>query len=143
MANTSLTPLDPAECQVPANSKMSKSLKDAWKIASEDHDLEYFKEILKTWQEENARIAQEVAEAEQKEAEERERKKQEAAAKAKSGDDDGKKKKKARKSKGGDDGDVTMEDADAPKSSKKRKNESDGEGGKVSRDLSFAPYSRY
>lgn len=133
MVNTSLTPLDPEDCKDPPNSKMTNALKKAWVIASEQHDLAYFKGILKTWQEEQAQIEQELREQEEKEAEERERKAQKAAedaAKAAQEDAQPKKKAKSRKSKGGD-GDVEMEDADAPKSSKKRKTEGDADGTKV------------
>lgn len=138
MVNTSLTPLTPEECEAPTNAKMTKALKDAYKIASENHDLEHFKGILKTWQEEQALIEKELREQEEEAALEQERKAQAAAEAAKKGDTEGKppKKSKARKSKGGDD-DVDMEDADAPpKSSKKRKNESDAEGAKVSMSIS-------
>lgn len=131
MVNTALTPLDPEECKVPANSKMTNALKQAYEIASESHDLDYFKGILKTWQEEEARFEKELREQEEKEAEERERKAAEDAKRAEQGDTDEAKakKKKPRKSKGGDD--TEMEDADAPKSSKKRKTEGDADGAKV------------
>ncbi len=134
MVNTSLTPLDPEECKAQPNSKMTNALKNAWKIASEGHDLEYFKGILKTWQEEQAQFEQELREQEEKDAEERARRAEQEAADAERAAEEeksGKKKSKSRKSKGGDD-DVAMEDADAPKSSKKRKVDSDADGGKVS-----------
>ena len=65
MVNTSLTPLDPEDCRDPPNSKMTNALKKAWQIASEQHDLAYFKGILKTWQEEQAQIEQELREQEE------------------------------------------------------------------------------
>lgn len=130
MINTSLTPLDPKECDPLPNTKMTKALQNAWKIASEDHDLQYFKGILKVWQEEQAQIEQEMRQLAEKEEEER----QKRAAKAEEeatleADEEKKPKKKARKSKAGDE-DVEMEDAEAPKSTKKRKKEleSDAEG---------------
>lgn len=135
MVNTNLTPLDPEECNALPNSKMTKALSNAWKIASEGHDLHYFKGILKVWQEEEAKFEKELREEEEreaKEAEERAAREAEEASKAVEEDTKPKKKSKSRKSKGGDD-DVEMEDADAPKSAKKRKKdaESDGDGAKV------------
>lgn len=137
MVNTSLSPLDPEECKTVPKSKMTKALTNAWKLASEDHDLAYFKNILKIWQEEQAAIEKEIREHEEEEArlaEERAAQAEKDAAEAAAQDEVDKKaaKKKSRKSKGGD-GDVDMEDADAPKSSKKRKKESESDGEKVSR----------
>ena len=135
MVNTSLTPLDPAECTETPSSKMTKALQNAWKIASEDHDLDYFKGLLKTWQEEQAQIEKEIREQEELDAvraAEKAEKDAEEAAKATEEDSKPKKKSKSRKSTGGDE-DVEMADADAPKSSKKRKKEaeSDADGAKV------------
>ncbi|SMR51380.1 unnamed protein product [Zymoseptoria tritici ST99CH_1E4] len=117
MNNTFLKPLNPEDCKNPKG-RMTKALLDAYRIASEDHELDYFKGILKQWQEEEiaARNAEAAYEAE------RLREEAEAAAAPKeSGEDVKPKKKVARKSKGADE-DVEMEDADAaPKSSKKRK----------------------
>ena len=135
MVNTNLTPLDPEECTTLPNSKMTKALSQAWKIASEGHDLAYFKNILKVWQEEQVQIEKEIREEEEREAreaEERAARQAEEAEKAVDEEAKAKKKPKSRKSKGGDE-DVEMEDADAPKSTKKRKKEaeSDGDGPKV------------
>ena len=136
MVNTALTPLSPEECTPIPSTKMTKALKEAYKLASEDHDLDYFKGVLKVWQEEQAKYEQEqreLDEREAREAEERAQKEAEEAAAKEQEETQAKKKPKSRKSKGGDgDGDVEMADGDAPKSSsKKRKNESDAEGGKV------------
>ncbi|KAL1583840.1 hypothetical protein WHR41_07097 [Cladosporium halotolerans] len=126
LVNTGLSPLDPEECKSKPNAKMTKALQSAYDIASEGHDLDYFKKILAEFQEESARLEAE-AQKKQEEAEAKAAAKAEKDAKAK----DSKDKKKSRKSKGGaDDEDVDMEDAEAPKSSKKRKKDagSDGEG---------------
>ena len=134
MVNTALTPLSPEECTPLPSTKMTKALKEAYKLASEDHDLDYFKGVLKVWQEEQAKYEQEqreLDEREAREAEERAQKEAEEAAAKDQEETQAKKKPKSRKSKGGD-GDVEMADGDTPKSSsKKRKNESDVEGGKV------------
>jgi len=111
---------------------MSKSLQQAYSIATEAHDLDYYKRLLAEFQEESARLEAE-AEKKQEEAEAKAAAKAEKDAKAKDGEAKDKKK-KARKSKAADEDDVEMEDAEAPKSSKKRKKDadSDGEGPKVS-----------
>ena len=134
MINTSLEPLDLEQVQDLPKTKMTKALQNAWKIAAEKHDLEYFKGILKTWQEEEAQIEKEMREEDERQrklAEEKALRDKEDAEKAAAEEATGKKK-KSRKSKGGDE-DVDMEDADAPKSAKKRKKdaESDAEGAKV------------
>jgi hypothetical protein len=125
--NTGLTPLEPEECNTKPTSKMSKSLQQAYAIAAEGHDLDFYKQVLAEFQEESARLEAEAL-----------KKQEEAAAKAdkdaKAKDGEAKdKKKKSRKSKAADEDDVEMEDAEAPKSSKKRKKDadSDGEGPKV------------
>jgi len=131
MVNTNLTPLDPEQCSSLPTTKMTKALQDAYKIASEDHDLNYFKGILRQWQDEEELIRK----AEEEAAVEAERLAAEQAAKAEQDAANGNeakeksKKKTPRKSKAADE-DVVMEDADAPKSSKKRKKEaeSDAEG---------------
>lgn len=130
MVNTALSPLDPEECTTLPKGKMTKALADAYRLASEGHDINYYKGLLKQWQEDEKAIAEEQRELEA----EAERKAQEKAEKKAAAE-----KKKSRKSKGGDD--VDMEDADAPKSTKKRKKdaESDAEGAKVSRILQRSP----
>lgn len=118
MNNTLLTPLDPEECKAPAGSKMTKALQAAYKIASEDHDLDYFKELLATWQSEVEAYRKAEAEAD---AEEERRLAEQAANEDEAGGEavvEKPKKKAARKSKGGDD--ATMTDA-TPKANNKRK----------------------
>ena len=138
LVNTGLTPLDPEECNSKTSGKMTKALQEAYSIATEGHDIDYFKKILADHQEELARIEAE-AQKKQEEAEAKAAAKAEKDAKAKEAAAD--KKKKPRKSavKGNDEEDVEMEDAEAPKSSKKRKKEadSDGEGPKVSTVMSL------
>ncbi|KAJ5664736.1 hypothetical protein N7462_011549 [Penicillium macrosclerotiorum] len=122
IANSALTPLAPAECKEVSEKNKAKTLIGAYNIASEGHDLAYFKKLLSDHQ---AAIQQEIEEQEAEEA-------AKAAAKA---EKEAKKKKSnssKRKSKGADT-DVDMEDADdskKSKSSKKRKNEADGEADK-------------
>lgn len=128
LVNTGLTPLDPEECKTKPNTKMTKALQSAYDIASEGHDIDFFKQMLLDFQEESAKLEAE-AQKKQEEADAKAAAKAEKDAKAKEGKD----KKKSRKSKtANDDDDVDMEDADAPKSTKKRKKdaESDGEGPK-------------
>lgn len=131
LVNTGLTPLDPEECTTKPSTKMTKALQSAYDIATEGHDLDYFKKILSEFQEESARLEAE-AQKKQEEAEAKAAAKADKEAKAKDGEAKDKKK-KARKSKAADEDDVEMEDAEAPKSSKKRKKDadSDGEGPKV------------
>jgi hypothetical protein len=132
MVNTSLTPLDPSECETLPKSKMTKALTSAWKLASESHDLDYYKNLLKVYQEEQAQIEKEMREEEERIAQENaEIAAREAEEAKEAAEDEAKaKKKKPRKSKGGD-GDTEMEDADAPKSAKKRKKEAESDGDKV------------
>ncbi|KAF2164394.1 hypothetical protein M409DRAFT_25272 [Zasmidium cellare ATCC 36951] len=130
MVNTALTPLDPEECKTMPQSKMTKALQNAYKVASENHDLQYFKDILKQFQEEEELFQRQQAEA----LAEAERIEAERAAQAEKDAEEGasapKTKKKApRKSKAADE-DVEMEDADVPKSSKKRKSAADSDGEK-------------
>ncbi|KAJ6026686.1 uncharacterized protein N7446_004712 [Penicillium canescens] len=116
--NTALTPLEPAECKEISEKNKTKQLISAYKVASEGHDLAYFKKLLNDHQ---AAIDQEEAEIEAEKAEK-------AAAKAAKDSKKGK-----RKSKGAET-DVEMEDADdsrKSKASKKRKNtEADAEADK-------------
>ena len=131
LVNTGLTPLEPEECNTTPTSKMSKSLQQAYAIAAEGHDLDFYKQVLAEFQEESARLEAEALKK-QEEAEAKAAAKADKDAKAK--DSEAKdKKKKSRKSKAADEDDVEMEDAEAPKSSKKRKKDadSDGEGPKV------------
>ncbi|KAK0654494.1 PWWP domain-containing protein 1 [Lasiodiplodia hormozganensis] len=114
--NTELTRLDLEDVKRAVDNndqgKKAKNLWEAWKVASEGHTLEYFKQLLMDHEKAMAEDAQERA---AKEAEKAEK----AAKKAR------------RKSKGGDD-DVEMEDAAgssdsaSKKSAKKRKNDAEG-----------------
>lgn len=104
--------MDPADCKDVAEKGKSKSLIAAFQVAAENHDLEYFKEVL----DEHAAALQ--ADIEAKEARDAEK-----AAKS-----DKKKRKSEAKI---ETEDVEMEDADAEpvakKSSKKRKKEADSD----------------
>jgi len=132
MVNTSLTPLDPAECKEKPKGKMTKALTSAYELAAEGHDLQYFKDLLVKWQEEEQAIQKEMAEVEARRLEEKAAREAEVEDEAENQVKEKKKKKAQRKSKGGD-GDVEMADTAAPKSTKKRKKEveSDAEGAKV------------
>jgi len=102
---------------------------EAYKVAAENHDLSYFKNMLREHEERRLQLEQEEAEREAKKAaKEAKKKSKEAAA----------------------DDDVDMDDADeggegvkAPKSSKKRKKvvDSDGERTKVS--FLYPPFQPY
>ncbi|KAI5366441.1 Putative PWWP domain-containing protein [Septoria linicola] len=131
MVNTSLTPLEPEECLTLPKTKMTKALQEAYKVASEGHDIDFFKDVLRQHQQELEAIVQAQVEYEERLA-------AEAAARAEAaenGEDvttkDKAKKKAPRKNKAADE-DVDMEDADAPKSTKKRKkaDESDADAPK-------------
>ncbi|KAJ5232609.1 hypothetical protein N7468_005565 [Penicillium chermesinum] len=121
ITNTALTKLDPAECKEVSEKNKSKQLIGAYQVASEGHDLAYFKGLLADHQ---AAVQQENDELEAEE---------EAKAKAKA--EKAASKKTKRKSKGAET-DVEMEDADDSKKSKaapkKRKKdaETDGEADK-------------
>lgn len=102
--------------------KKSKALWNAFEVASEEHDLDYFKGVLRDAERARQEEIQKLEEAEAKKAEKKEKGKRKSTA-------------------GVADDDVEMEDADADaetkksKPSKKRKKdaESDGEG-KVSNE---------
>lgn len=123
--NTELTRLDLEDVKRAVDNndqgKKAKNLWEAWKVASEGHTLEYFKQLLMDHEKAMAEDAQERAAKEAEKAEKAEK----AAKKAR------------RKSKGGDD-DVEMEDAAgssdsaSKKSAKKRKNDAEGNDEKVS-----------
>ena len=116
MPNSDLQPLSPDECKdVPEKGK-SKALLEAYKIAADNHDLAYFKEILLDHQEQ-------IAEDEQN------RKEREAKKAAKS-----KRKSDAATTADEDEMDVDEEDEEAKPKSKKRKKaagDSDAEDEKV------------
>ncbi|KAK2589839.1 hypothetical protein QQS21_012477 [Conoideocrella luteorostrata] len=94
--NTNLSELSAEKAKNTINDKMRKDLKAAFELAIEDHPIDYYKDILKSFQEEL--IAQEEA-------------RREAAATPKKG--------KKGKSKAADDEDTEMADPDAPASTKK------------------------
>ncbi|KAI7370675.1 hypothetical protein KC354_g1089 [Hortaea werneckii] len=124
LVNTGLTPLDPEQCKEKPKGKMTKALSSAYELAVENHDLQYYKDELKRFQEEHQQYLESVAEAEaeaERVAEEKAKAAEEAAK-----EEEKKPKKKARKSKGADE-DVEMDDAEAPKSTKKRKKDADSE----------------
>ena len=131
MINTNLSPLKPEECLTLPKTKMTKALQDAYKLATEDKDLAYYKDVLSVWQEEEKRRAEEHAELEAEEARLAEERAKAAEEAEKNGEEPAaqkeKKKKAPRKSKGADE-DVEMEGAEAPKSSKKRKKAADSDG---------------
>lgn len=52
MVNTSLSPLNPEDCKKLRTAAVPKVLQSAYSIAAENHDLEYFKGLLRLWQEE-------------------------------------------------------------------------------------------
>lgn len=114
--NTDLTPLDPETCKdVPEKGK-SKPLIAAYAIAAENHDLQYFKDMLADHQ---RAIEQELEEREAEAA-------AKAAAKA---ERDAKKKKRKSMDVGEEPDDFEMEDVDdeekKTKASKKRKKDAD------------------
>lgn len=123
MLNTQLTRLEAAECADYEEKKISKSLKDAYRIAGEQHGLEYYKNILHVHREEEKKFAEEQAELEIEE----EKEKAEKAVK----DKETPAKKKSRKSKGADVDTTTLDDEEddaEAKPSKKRKKEQDSDG---------------
>ena len=116
--NTDLSPLNlddiKATVENGTQGKRSKLLWEAYKVAAENRDLSYFKNMLREHEERRIQLEQEEADREAKKA----------AKEAK---------KKAKEAVADDDGD--MEDADegvkAPKSSKKRKKEVDSDGERI------------
>jgi len=127
MVNTALSKLVPSECENAGDKKLISSLKSAYALAAEQHDLDYYKQLLR---EHEASIKQQIEE-EAKLEEEAQAKEAAKAEKAAT-----KEKKTKRKSKGAeDDMEVDEDAAAAPKSSKKRKKdaESEGEGPKVNK----------
>ena len=118
--NTDLTPITAEECRDAPEKGKSKLLIEAFKVAGEEHDIDYFKDMIIAHEE--AMQVEKDAKAE-KEAEKEAEKAQKAAAKATKSD------KKKRKSEVKADDDVEMEDVDeAPKkSSKKRKKDAESD----------------
>jgi len=130
MPNVDLRPLDTEELKNETQGKKSKQLWGAYQVAAEGHDLQHFKDVLATHEEE----LREDAAAAEAAAEEK-------AAKAAA-------KKSGKKSKASADEDTVMEDDEdaadeeeeeggkKAKASKKRKKdaESEGEGAKVGVD---------
>ena len=107
--NTDLTPISPEDCKdVPEKGK-SKSLLEAYAVAADAHDLNYFKTMLAEHQEAMVEDAERRAEREAKKAQKAKRK-SDAAAAAEADDmdiddeEEGKPKTKKRKKSIGSDG---------------------------------------
>jgi hypothetical protein len=101
VANTVLSELSPEKARDSITDKMRKDLKAAFDLAAEGHDLDHYKDILKSFQDDLAAAAAAAATP---------------------------KKSKKGKSKATDDEDIDMDDAEEevkPKSAKKRKAEDD------------------
>ncbi len=112
--NTDLNPLSPEDCKEVSEKGKAKSLLAAYEVASEGHDLTYFKEMLAAHASAMAEEEQRIQEIAAEKAAKAERKKRKSEAKVEADD-------------------VDMEDADnaaeVKKSAKKRKKvaESDDE----------------
>lgn len=119
MVNTALTRLEASEIDLSSEKKMQPALKEAHKIASEGHDLDHFKSVLRQHEDE-------IKEYEQQEREAAERKAAEAAEKAEKKAAE----KERRKSKVADD-DAMDVDTEKPSKKRKKEAESEGEGPKV------------
>ena len=115
MPNTDLQALTPEECQDVAEKGKSKALLEAYKIASESHDLAYYKEILLDHQEQ---ITQEEQRQQEREAKKAAKAKRKSDATAPADDDDM---------------EVDEEAEEKPKSKKRKKaaGDSDAEDEKV------------
>lgn len=128
--NTDITPITPEECANAPEKGKTKGLIEAFKIASEGHDLEYFKKVIN---DHNAALQQEEEAIAAREAE-KQRKAQEKADKAAAKAANQKKGKRksiaATETEGEDEGEEVTE---KKKPSKKRKKdaESDEESEKV------------
>ena len=126
-----LSPLDPESCKDVSPKSKGKLLLAAYAVASEAHDLQYFKTLLADHQ---RALEQEI---EEKEAQ--------AAAKAEAKAERDAKKNKRKSMEIVDDEDVDMEDANAEskksKSSKKRKKDTETEDDKVRAvfEIDFGP----
>lgn len=68
IANTDLTPTTPEECKEAIDKPKAKALAEAYKVAAEGHDLEYFKGLLKDHEEALQEDRAEKAEKENKKA---------------------------------------------------------------------------
>ncbi|KAF2224943.1 hypothetical protein BDZ85DRAFT_294777 [Elsinoe ampelina] len=117
MVNTALTKLDPSEINLNSEKKMQPALKDAHRIASEGHDLDHFKSVLRQHEEE----VKEIEKLEREEFERKQAEKEEKEAR--------KAEKERRKSKVADD-DAMDVDEDKPTKKRKKEAESEGEGPK-------------
>ncbi|KAG8627608.1 hypothetical protein KVT40_005091 [Elsinoe batatas] len=117
MVNTALTKLDPSEINLNSEKKMQPALKDAHRIASEGHDLDHFKTVLRQHEEE----VKEIEKLEREEFERKQAEKEEKEAR--------KAEKERRKSKVADD-DAMDVDTDKPTKKRKKEAESEGEGPK-------------
>ncbi|GAB7347428.1 hypothetical protein MBLNU459_g4349t1 [Dothideomycetes sp. NU459] len=148
MVNTALTKLEPGDCsEDKTTAKMTKSLKDAYHIAEERHDLPFFHKMLKEWAEEQKKAEEERI---QKEAEELEKATKKAEKKnEKASQTPAKEKKEKRKSIGksketvsGDD-EMDVDGAESKPSKKRKKDaESEGEGPKKKATKAKAPAAK-
>lgn len=120
VTNTLLTPLDPADCKGISEKSKSQLLLEAYRIAAEGHDLQYFKDLL---QDHEKALEEEREEAEREEAEK-------AKAKAEKAE-----KKTKRKSKAAEPEVETKAAAETPKAKaptkKRKKDETEAEADKV------------
>lgn len=140
IVNSALTPLNPGDtAEDKLKPKMSASLRNAYILADERHDLDYFRSILAEHQEAEKQLQEEIA-AKEAEKQEKEAKKEERAAKASEktkGSEKKAKRKSTAKSKDAvtdeDEMDVDDKESVEAKPSKKRKKDadSDAEGAKV------------
>lgn len=121
MPNSDLADLDPDTVMDVKMDKMRKDLQQAYRLASEKHSLEYYKDLLQQYQEDLL-----------------EKQKAQEAKEAKAQATPAKKSKKAKAEAGAEDEDVEMADADsepsesAQKKSKKRKAEESAEVSRIS-----------
>ncbi|KAI5291867.1 hypothetical protein KEM54_003722 [Ascosphaera aggregata] len=125
IANTDITPITPEECAAAPEKGKTKGLIEAFKIASEGHDLNYFKKVISDHnaalqQEEEALMARE-AEKERK----AQKKAEKAAAKA-ANQQKGKRKSTAAAETDDDDGE-TEQVSEKKKPSKKRKKDAESD----------------
>ena len=115
IVNTELTPLDPADCKNVVDKGKSKHLLEAYKIAADNHDLSYFKEMLVDHMNAMQEDAEIKAEKEAKKANKAKRKSMDTAAAGANNGDVGEM-------------DVDEEAGDSKPKAKKRKKSLDSDG---------------
>lgn len=119
VTNTLLTPLDPADCKEISEKSKSQLLLEAYRIAAEGHDLQYFKDLLLDHE---RALEEEREEAEREEAEKARAKAEKATKKTK------------RKSKAAEP-EVETKEAETPKAKaptkKRKKDETEADADKV------------